>query len=290
VDSSSPSGVFLPDLIAARRTIGSRPFDFSRQVAVGAAVHLPALDGGRPAVGMTAALDAALAEGADWVEIGGPSGPAGPPETESQELARVIPQVGAARTGPDVVVSVSTGRAEVARQALAAGAAMVNDPSGLRDPGLADLVAAAGAALVITHPFTAAPTDPASADFVAGVAAFLAGRARTAIERGVPAGRIIIDPGHDLADGGRRCIELTRRLTAITALGYPTLVCVSHGPLTGTASPQRAEATLAALVACVLAGARLVRVRDVRPTVAATRMTGAILGWRPPAVARHNLV
>jgi dihydropteroate synthase len=125
------------------------------------------------------------------------------------------------------------------------------------------------------------------------VAAFLAERVAVALSRGVPAGRLLIDPGHDLNKNTRHTLELTRRLAEITSLGYPTLAAVSNKDFIGETldapQGQRLEGTLAAAVVCVLLGARIVRVHDIRQVVAATRLTEAILGWREPAYLRHNI-
>ncbi len=246
-----------------------------------------------------AAVDAAVADGADWVDIGGvPFGTHGRDVSEEEELDRVIPVVRAARAHSDLVISVDTYRTGVARRAIEAGANVINDTSGLHDPALADLVAGTGTSLIITHSLASPPRTPvlrpAYHDVAAEVAAFLASRADLAIRRGVPADRIIVDPGHDLNKNTYHSLELTRRLSEITALGYPTLVAVSNKDFIGETldvpRDRRLEGTIAALVVCVLQGARIVRVHDVRAAVSAVRMTETILGWRPPAVARHNLV
>jgi dihydropteroate synthase len=280
------------------------PFDFSRRVAVMAIINRTPdsfHDNGRTYAldKAVAAIRAAVADGADWVDIGGvPFGTDGPEVGAEEEADRVIPVVRAARASSDVVISVDTYRTEVAREALAAGADVINDTSGLHDPALADLVASTGATLVITHSLASPPRTPvlrpAYTDVVAEVAAFLADRAKVAMGHGVPADRIVVDPGHDLNKNTYHSLELTRRLGEITALGYPTLVAVSNKDFIGETldvpRDRRLEGTLAALVACVIQGARVVRVHDVRAAVAAVRMTEAILGRRPPAYARHNLV
>src|SRR5690349_18446048 len=134
-----------PVLLHPRRRIGGREFDFERQVAVMAIVNRTPdsfFDAGRT-FELTRAVDAvvaAAAQGADLVDVGGvPFGTAGPPVSESEELDRVVPLVEAVRAVSDVIISVDTYRAEVARASLAAGANVINDTSGLYDIGLADL-------------------------------------------------------------------------------------------------------------------------------------------------------
>jgi dihydropteroate synthase len=303
VDSPRPTGFFVPELISPRRTFGARTIDFSRQVAIMAIINRTPdsfHDRGRT-YGLdkaAEAVDSAVADGADWVDIGGvPFSPDVPPVSADEEADRVIPLVQAARKHPDLIISVDTYRAEVARQAIEAGANVVNDTSGLHDLGLADLVAGTDATLIITHSLASPPgtrvVRPTYGDVTAEVAAFLADRAELALSRGVPADRIIIDPGHDLNKNTYHTLEVTRRLAEITVLGYPTLAAVSNKDFIGETldapQDQRLEGTIAALVACVLQGARIVRVHDVRAAVAATRMTEAILGLRAPAFPRHNM-
>ncbi|MPV87221.1 dihydropteroate synthase [Georgenia ruanii] len=245
------------------------------------------------------AVDRALAaadEGADWVDVGGvPFSADAAPVDEAAELDRVLPVVEAVRARSDVVISVDTARPEVARRCLAAGADVVNDTSGLRDPAMADVVAAAGATVVIAHSLggpQAVLRRPRYGDVVAEVAAFLRRRVAEAVRRGVAPSQIVVDPGHDLNKTTAHSLELTRRLGEITALGPPTLVAVSHKDFVGEtlARPPggRLPGSLAAAVWCVAQGARIVRAHDVAATVDAVRMTEAVLGLRAPALARHN--
>jgi len=244
------------------------------------------------------AAERAVADGADWVDIGGvPFSAEAPDVSEAEELDRVLPVVEAVRAATDAVISVDTYRTEVARAAVAAGADVVNDTSGLHDPDLAGVIASTGATLVVTHSLANPPRTkvvrPTYDDVVAEVAGFLTGRVQFALDQGVRREQLVIDPGHDLNKNTYHSLELTRRLGEITALGYPTLVALSNKDFIGETldRPQyeRLEGSLAALVACVLAGARIVRVHDVAASCAAVRMTEAILGWREPAYVRHNI-
>jgi dihydropteroate synthase len=287
---------------SGRRRIGARSFDFHRQVAVMAIVNRTRdsfFDRGRT-FDLAAALDAvdtALAQGADWIDVGGvPFSPLSEEVGAAEELSRVLPVVAATRARTDAVISVDTVRPEVAREALAAGATAVNDTSGLHDPAVADAVAAAGATLVVTHSKAAPRTPlprPAYGDVVAEVRDFLAARAALAVSRGVSPERIVVDPGHDLNKNTYHSLELTRRLGALADLGYPLLASVSNkdfiAETLGLPKAELREGTLATLVMCVLRGARIVRVHDVGSAVRALRMVEATLGWRPPHGARHNL-
>lgn len=296
-------GISLPHLRNPRRTIGGRVFDFSRQVAVMAIVNRTPdsfHDRGQT-FGLTAAIDAvdqAVAHGADWVDIGGVPFAPGPDVTVQEELDRVLPVVEeAARRHPQVVISVDTYRPEVAHRSIAAGAGVINDTSGLRDRAMAEVVADSAATLAIVHCLAAPRTvfrRPTYRDVAVEVADFLRQRVDLAVSMGVPPERIIIDPGHDLNKNTHQTLELTRRLNDITAIGYPTLVAVSNKDFIGETldlpQHQRLAGTLAATVFCIVQGARIVRVHDVRAAVSAVRLTEAILGLRPPATARHNLV
>jgi dihydropteroate synthase len=282
-----------------QRVIGGRAYDFARQVAVMAIVNrTPDSFHDR---GRTYALDRALEAvraaadaGADWIDVGGVPFAPGPEVSAAEELDRVLPVVEAARDR--AVVSVDTFRPEVAREVIKAGAGVINDTSGLRDLAMADAVAGTGAQLVITHSLAAPRTlwpRPHYDDVTAEVAGFLRGRVAQALERGVRPDQIIVDPGHDLNKNTYHTLELTRRLDEIAAIGYPMLAAVSNKDFIGetldAAQPDRLAGTIAAVVFCVLHGARIVRVHDVAATVDAVRMTEAMLGWRPPAYARHNI-
>lgn len=296
-----PSGLRLPPLTAPRRRIGAREFDFSREVAVMAIVNRTPdsfYDRGRTFAldQAVAATRAAVADGADWVDIGGQPFAPGPEIPLAEELDRVLPVIEATRADSSVVISVDTYRPEVARQAIAAGADVVNDTSGLHDPALAEVVADSDATLVITHSLAAPRTPyprPEYHDVAGEIAEFLQDRVQLAQQRGVPPERIVIDPGHDLNKNTYHSLELTRRLGEITALGYPTLAAVSNKDFIGETlnlpREERLPGTLAAVTICVLLGARIVRVHEVAPAVAACRLTEAVLGLRPPATARHNL-
>ena len=283
------------------RTYGRRTFDFGRRAAVMAILNrTPDSFYDRGAnFGFEAALaaaDRALAEGADWLDVGGVKAGPGPEVTEAEELDRVVPLVEALRGRTDAVISVDTFRPGVARRALAAGADVVNDPSGLHDPLVAEAAAEAGAGLVVMHtggPPRTRPHRPAYADVVAEVRAFLLDRAALARRHGVAAERLIVDPGHDFHKNTFHSLELTRRLGELTDLGYPVLVAFSNKDFVGetldVSLDQRLEGSLAAAAFAVAAGAAIIRVHEVEASVRVVRMTEAILGRRPPAATRRGL-
>lgn len=292
---------YLPALTQPIRTIGGRVFDFAHEIVVMGIVNRTPdsfYDQGR-----TYALDRAVeagrratADGAGWVDVGGvPFSPDVPKVSADEELDRVIPVVeGLAKAG--VVVSVDTVRPVVARAAIEVGAGVINDTSGLRDPELADVVAASEATLVITHS-AAAPgvhlRRPTYEDVVSEIKAFLADRVALAVSRGVPLERIVIDPGHDLNKNTRHSLEITRRFAELADLGLPVLAAVSNkdfiGEAVDLAKPDRLEASIAAATVCALHGARILRMHQVRESVRAARMVETILGLREPAYLRHNM-
>lgn len=235
--------------------------------------------GGRHETGDAALrhAEALLAAGADVIDVGGESTrPGATPVPAEEELRRVVPVVRAiVRRFPGALVSVDTVKAAVADAALAEGAAIVNDVSGLRlDPELAGVAAAAGAGLVLMHSrgsvdrmaryeLAAYGPDPAR-DIAAELGAALA-RARAA---GVPDDAIVLDPGLGFAKRTEHSVAAIRHLDRILALGRPVLVGPSRkrfvGELAGGLPPEeRLEGTIAACVVAFLAGARLFRVHDV---------------------------
>jgi dihydropteroate synthase len=300
--AGSTPGFFLPELTAPVRRIGARTFDFSRRVAVMAIVNrTPDSFYDR---GATFALDravesalAAVEAGADWVDVGGLAFSADTPLISArEELDRVLPVVEAVTAASDVVVSVDTWRPEVAEACLAAGAGVVNDTYGLRDPAMAAVVAASGATVVIAHSLGERHQHhhhPRYRDVVADVARFLREQVAAAEEAGIRPDQVVIDPGHDLNKTTVHSLELTRRLSEITAIGLPTLVALSNKDFVGETLDRerhdRLAGSLAAATLCVAQGARIVRVHDVAAHVDAVRMTEAVIGLRAPAWTRHNL-
>ena len=300
-ESRPTSAIGSPPLISPVRTIGAHTFDFSRRVAVMAVVNrTPDSFYDR---GSTFAFDSAVAaalqavaDGADIIDIGGAPFAPGPELPVADEIDRVVPVIAAVRAASDVVISVDTFQPEVARRSIEAGADLINDTTGLRDPEMARVLADSAAGVVLTHSLAEPRTPfarPAYADVVAEVAAFLAGQVEVALAAGIPADRIIVDPGHDLNKNTLHSLELTRRFGEIAALGYPALAAVSNKDFIGETLDRdrgdRVDGSLAAAVVAIVNGARLIRMHNVRPAVDAARMTEAILGFREPAYLRHNM-
>jgi dihydropteroate synthase len=245
-----------------------------------------------------AAVDQAVAEGADIVDIGGVRAGYGEPVSAAEETRRVVELVGRVRARhPGLVISVDTWRSEVAEAVVAAGADLLNDTWAGADPELAGVAAAAGAGLVCSHTGGLRPrTDPhrvAYADVMAEVIGTVTGLARRAVALGVPADRIVVDPTHDFGKNTWHSLELTRRLPELVATGWPVLVAVSHKDFIGETLDlpvaERLEGTLATLAVSAWQGARIFRVHQVRAARRALDMVAALRGTRPPAAARRGL-
>jgi dihydropteroate synthase len=213
-----------------------------------------------------------LGDGAAIVDVGGESGRTDMEAVSvDEEIARVVPVV-ERLAAAGALMSVDTWRGPVARAALAAGAAMINDVSGLSDETVAEACAQTRAALVITH--TQAPPKtkafPHYDDVVTSVREFLHERMAAARAGGVGEDRIVLDPGIDIAKTPAESIELLRRLPELAGLGRPLLLAVSRkdfvGALTERPPAERDAGTLAAVGAAVDGGARVIRVHDVAGT------------------------
>ena len=209
-------------------------------------------------------------EGADIVDVGGESGVTYTPATPSDvEIARVAPLV-ARLVAEGVTVSVDTWKPAVAAAALEAGAAMINDVSGLRDPALAEVCAGTGAALVIMHT-RAAPKRERFPDYAGDVAGdverLLAERCAAARAAGVADEQIVLDPGPDFAKTPADTVAVLRALGRLEALGRPLLLAISRkyflGAITGRPPAERLPGTLAAAGWAADAGAAILRVHDV---------------------------
>jgi dihydropteroate synthase len=225
-----------------------------------------------------------LEAGAAIVDVGGESGRtdtvAVPVE---EEIARVVPVV-ERLAGEGAIVSVDTWRAPVARAALDAGAAMVNDASGLSNASIADACGRTGAALVITHTRIPPKTKgfPGYTDVIEDVAALLRERAAEANARGVADEQLVLDPGIDLAKTPAESIQVLRRLPELHALARPLLLAVSRkdflGALTERPPAARDAGTLAAVGAAVRGGAHILRVHDVAAARDYLRVQAALDG------------
>lgn len=254
------------------------------------------------------AARAAAADGAHWLDVGGVPFAPGAELDPAEEAARVAPLIAALRAGDEgvrggaeaarAILSADTFQPAVAAAALEAGADVVNDTSGLYYPDLGRVTAEHGAHLVVTHSLAhltgprTVVRRPRYGDVVAEVRQQLLRTVDRAVGLGVAPEKIIVDPGHDLNKTTVHTLEITRRLDEIAALGFPVLAAVSNKDFVGESldrpKSHRLAGSLAAAVACVAGGARILRMHQVRPAVDAARMVECIAGWREPLLAEHN--
>ncbi|MEV4462829.1 dihydropteroate synthase [Micromonospora echinofusca] len=244
------------------------------------------------------AVERAVGEGAEIIDIGGVKAGPGAEVDVAEEIRRTVETIAAVRAAfPDVVISIDTWRAEVAVEAVAAGADLLNDTWSGADPALAEVAARTGAGLVCSHAGGLAPrTRPHRAafpDVVADVLTTVTGLAERAVALGVRADGILIDPAHDFGKNTRHSLEITRRLGELSGTGWPLLVALSNKDFIGETLDlpvaERLEGTLAATAVSAWLGARVFRAHQVRPTRRVLDMVASIRGDRPPTLTRRGL-
>jgi dihydropteroate synthase len=245
-----------------------------------------------------AAVDRAVEQGAEIVDLGGVKAGPGDPVDAAEEIRRTAGLVAAIRhRHPALVISVDTWRAEVGRAVCEAGADLLNDAWQGADPGLAAVAAEHGAGLVCSHAGGLPPrTDPhrvAYDDVVADVVATVTASAERALAAGVRRDGILVDPAHDFGKNTYHSLEVTRRLDEVVATGWPVLVAVSNKKFLGETldvdKDNRLEASLAATAVAAWLGGRVFRAHQVRETRRVLDTVASIRGTRPPAVARRAL-
>lgn len=231
-----------------------------------------------------------IADGADIIDVGGESGiTTHPPVDADEEIARVVPVVEAVAALPGAVVSVDTYKPVVARAAIAAGARIINDVSGLRDDELAAVAAQGDAAMVLMHT-RARPKEklfPHYDDVVIDVKRFLAEAIDRAAARGLDPACTIVDPGPDFAKTPAQTVQVLRALDELAQLGRPILLAAGRkdfiGALTERAPRSREAGTLAALGAGVERGIAIARVHDVAAAADYLTVRAALSGELPVA-------
>ncbi|CAM3536683.1 dihydropteroate synthase [Isoptericola cucumis] len=259
-----------------------------------------------------AAIEAAhraWAEGAQILDVGGVRAGVGPEVDAAQEIARVVPFVARVREEiPDLLVSVDTWRAAVAREAVAAGADLVNDTWAGHDPALVEVAGEAGVGVVCSHTGGAVPrTDPFRVEYptvdrpgadprdglVDDVVATLRAAAARAVACGVPAGSVLVDPTHDFGKNTWHSLHLLRRTAALAGLGHPLLMALSRkdfvGETLGLPPDQRLSGTLAATSLAAWMGASVFRAHDVAATRQVLDMVAAVRDEAPPRAALRGL-
>ena len=239
-----------------------------------------------------------IADGADIVDIGGVPAAPGRQVDVTEEIRRTAPFIAAVRGAyPDVAISVDTWRHEVAAEACAAGADLINDSWGGKDAKLPALIAEYGAGLVCAHVGEQQPrTRPfrvSYPDVMADVLEQTELLAARAVEAGVDPACIVIDAAHDFGKNTWHSLEVTRRLAEMAATGWPVLVSVSRKDFIGEtldlALQDRLAGTLATTSICAWLGGRIFRAHDVAQTRQVLDMVAAIKGDQPPARAVRGL-
>ena len=234
---------------------------------------------------VVAAALAQVEEGADIIDVGGESGVTHkPPVSVDEEIARVLPVV-ERLVAEGVEVSVDTWKAPVADAVLAAGASMINDVSGLRDPAVAEACARHEARLVVMH----TRAEPKVKEFreygdiVRDVLEFLMERIDVAREHGVGDDRIVVDPGPDFAKTPEQTMDVLRELHAVAGLGFPVLLAVSRKDFVGAVTGRRPADRLAGTLGAIAAAGRyasILRVHDVAAVVDFLKVREAVT--KPP--------
>jgi dihydropteroate synthase len=248
------------------------------------------------------AVARAEAEGADLVDIGGVKAGPGDDVDVAEELRRVVPFLARIRSEhPGLLLSVDTWRAEVAVQACAAGADLINDTWAGHDPSLPEVAASSGAGLVCSHTGGALPrTRPHRISYgdtedsiVDDVVTGLMRSARRAMDAGVPAESLLLDPTHDFGKNTWHGLALLRHSADLVAIGHPVLMSLSRKDFVGETLDlpvdERLTGTLAATAVAAWCGAKVFRAHDVAATRQAIDMVASIRGERPPARAVRGL-
>lgn len=231
---------------------------------------------------------ALLAQGADILDIGGESTRPGATKVSlDEELQRTIPVIrGIIAAHPDAIVSIDTTKAEVARQAIDAGASIINDISGMTfDEAMPSVAATTRAPVIVMHIRGTPETmqdDTSYVDVVAEVTEFLQQRVEVAREHGIPSTQLILDPGIGFGKSVEQNYEIIRRLPELNALGHAVLIGTSRksliGKLLDKPATERLLGTAATVAGAIMTGAHIIRVHDVDEMVDVVRVTEAICG------------
>ncbi|RNE48466.1 dihydropteroate synthase [Corynebacterium alimapuense] len=235
--------------------------------------------------------DEVVAQGAGIVDIGGVKAGPGAKVDVAEEIRRVVPTIAAVATRhPEVIISVDTWRAEVADEAIRAGARLVNDTWAGHDPELVEVAGEHRVGYVCSHTGGVVPrTRPHRVHFddvIAEVIAETTRMAEHAVNCGVPEQQVFIDPTHDFGKNTFHGLELLRRVDELVATGWPVLMALSNKDFIGETLDrpvgQRVAGTLAATAWSAARGVAAFRVHEVAETVDVLRMTAAIQGQVAP--------
>ena len=270
---------------------GGKPLDLAHPRVMGILNVTPdSFSDGGDFISAGAALERArqmLREGADIIDIGGESTrPGASPVTEQEELDRVIPVIETLAQELPVPISIDTSKPGVMREAVTAGAGMINDVMALQLPGALQAAKASGVPVCLMH-MQGQPrsmqSDPTYDDVVREVGDFLIDRVHACEHVGIPRRRLLIDPGFGFGKTLAHNLSLLKNLATFAATGLPLLVGISRksmiGAMLGDVPPeQRLYGSLTAAVMALERGAAIVRVHDVKPTVDAVKVFSAVRG------------
>ncbi len=224
-------------------------------------------------------------EGADIIDVGAESTrPGAKPVDLDEELKRVIPTINELSKNLKVPISIDTYKPEVAKEAIRAGAILINDIFGLRKQGMMELAAGVDVPVVIMH-MKGMPgnmqKNPVYKEIIGEIYGFFERQIEAALRKGIKKEKIILDPGIGFGKTKEHNLEILRRLSEFKSLGFPILIGVSRKSFIGLTLnipvDERLEGTIASTVISIINGARIVRVHDVKENVRAIRMTEAIL-------------
>ncbi len=224
-------------------------------------------------------------EGAALIDVGGESTrPGAQAVSTQQELDRVIPVIEAIHNELDVIVSIDTSKPEVMKQAVLAGAGLINDVRALREPGALQTVKEAGVPVCLMHMLgepRSMQENPQYDDVINEVKGFLQERIHCCEEAEIPGEKILIDPGFGFGKTVEHNLSLVKRLGEFTDLGKPVLMGVSRkstiGTLTGKPVDQRLPGSVALTAFCCQSGAKIIRTHDVAATVDAINIATAVM-------------
>ncbi|MGO1333100.1 dihydropteroate synthase [Cellulosimicrobium funkei] len=255
-----------------------------------------------------AAVERAVREGAEILDVGGVRAGVGPEVTPAEEIRRVVPFVARVRSEfPELLVSVDTWRADVAHEAALAGADLVNDTWAGHDPRLVEVAGQHGIGVVCSHTGGARPrTDPVRVDYparpgaadprdgvVQDVVTTLRAAAERAVSCGVPRASVLVDPTHDFGKNTWHSLHLLRRTEVLAGLGFPLLMALSRKDFVGETldlpAAERLEGTLAATAVAAWLGARVFRAHDVAATRRVLDLVSAVRDETAPAAALRGL-
>ena len=224
-------------------------------------------------------------EGADIIDIGGESTrPFSKPISSDEEIDRVVPVIAALAREIKIPISIDTWKGSVAREALKAGASMVNDITALRrDPAIASVAAESGVPVILMH-MKGTPEDmqknPVYDDVIGEIKQFLADAAKKAVEAGIPEDMILIDPGIGFGKTFDHNLQIMKELPSFLSLGLPLLIGTSNksfiGEVLGKKVDERVIGTMATVAVAAMHGAHVVRVHNVKEALETVRMVDAI--------------